>query len=47
MSVKNEMNDQKHQQRMASRKSIMDAKIAKSTEERGVLILLKGNGDPV
>ncbi|MGR6872531.1 cob(I)yrinic acid a,c-diamide adenosyltransferase [Pseudomonas sp. HK3] len=36
--------DEKHQQKMASRKAIMDAKIAKSTEERGVLILLKGNG---
>lgn len=36
--------DQKHQKRMAARKSVMDAKIAKATEERGVLILLKGNG---
>ena len=36
--------DEKHQQKMASRKAIMDAKIAKATEERGVLILLKGNG---
>jgi cob(I)alamin adenosyltransferase len=36
--------DQKHQKKMASRKAIMDAKIAKATEERGVLILLKGNG---
>ena len=44
MSVKDEMSDQKHQKRMLSRKAIMDAKIAKSTEERGVLILLKGNG---
>ncbi len=33
-----------HQNRMASRKAVMDAKIAKATEERGVLILLKGNG---
>jgi cob(I)alamin adenosyltransferase len=33
-----------HQKRMASRKAVMDAKIAKATEERGVLILLKGNG---
>ncbi|MFT6261058.1 MAG: cob(I)alamin adenosyltransferase [Crocinitomicaceae bacterium] len=38
------MSDQKHQKRMASRKAVMDAKIAKSTDERGVLILLKGNG---
>ena len=36
--------DQKHQKKMASRKAVMDAKIAKATEERGVLILLKGNG---
>ncbi|MBL4826985.1 MAG: cob(I)yrinic acid a,c-diamide adenosyltransferase [Spongiibacteraceae bacterium] len=38
-------NDNKHKQRMVNRKSIMDAKIAKATEERGVLILLKGNGE--
>lgn len=38
------MSDNKHQQRMASRKAVIDAKIAKATEERGVLILLKGNG---
>jgi len=37
-------NDLKHQQRMQSRKKVMDAKIAKSTEERGVFILLKGAG---
>lgn len=36
--------DLKHQQRMQSRKKVMDAKIAKSTEERGVFILLKGPG---
>jgi len=36
--------DDKHEQRMISRKKIMDAKIAKSTQERGVLILLKGTG---
>lgn len=36
--------DQKHQKKMASRKAVMDAKIAKATEERGVVILLKGNG---
>lgn len=29
---------------MAQKKSVIDAKIAKATEERGVLILLKGNG---
>lgn len=38
------MNDDKHQKRMAARKSVMDKKIAKATEERGVLILLKGPG---
>ena len=37
-------NDLKHQQRMKSRKKVMDAKIAKATEARGVLILLKGAG---
>lgn len=36
--------DLKHQKRMAARKAVMDQKIAKATEERGVLILLKGNG---
>lgn len=29
---------------MATKKAVMDARIAKATEERGVLILLKGNG---
>lgn len=33
-----------HREKMASRKAVMDAKIAKATQERGVLILLKGNG---
>lgn len=33
-----------HQKRQAIRKAVVDAKIAKATEERGVLILLKGNG---
>lgn len=36
--------DVKHQKRMAARKAVMDKKIAAATEERGVLILLKGNG---
>jgi cob(I)alamin adenosyltransferase len=36
--------EQKHTARMTKRKEVMDAKIAKATEERGVLILLKGNG---
>lgn len=33
-----------HQQRMAEKKAVVDQKIANATEERGVLILLKGNG---
>lgn len=39
-----EAQQQAHAKRMASRKAVIDAKIAKATEERGVLILLKGNG---
>lgn len=38
------MTEQKHKERMAARKVVMDAKIAQATQERGVLILLKGNG---
>lgn len=34
----------KHQLKMKKRKEVMDKKIAKATEERGVLILMKGNG---
>jgi cob(I)alamin adenosyltransferase len=34
----------KHQQKMAKKKAIVDERIAKAQEERGVLILLKGNG---
>ena len=33
-----------HQERMARKKEVIDERIAKATEERGVLILLKGNG---
>ncbi|OMH33561.1 cob(I)yrinic acid a,c-diamide adenosyltransferase [Motiliproteus sp. MSK22-1] len=33
-----------HQERMARKKAVVDEKIAKATEERGVVILLKGNG---
>lgn len=36
--------ENRHQQRMNRRKAVVDAKIAQATEERGVLILLKGNG---
>ncbi|GLQ29943.1 cob(I)yrinic acid a,c-diamide adenosyltransferase [Litoribrevibacter albus] len=35
---------EKHQTRMASKKAVVDARIAKATEERGVLILMRGNG---
>lgn len=38
------MSDQKHQDRMVKKKAVMDARIAMADEERGVLILLKGNG---
>ncbi len=34
----------KHKKRMAKRKEVIDGRIAKATEERGVLILMKGNG---
>ncbi len=37
-------NNEKYQQRMAKKKAIVDERIAKAQEERGVLILLKGNG---
>ncbi|RYY75182.1 MAG: cob(I)yrinic acid a,c-diamide adenosyltransferase [Gammaproteobacteria bacterium] len=35
---------QRHQERMQQRKEIVDAKIAKATEERGVVIVLTGDG---
>ncbi|WP_106476984.1 cob(I)yrinic acid a,c-diamide adenosyltransferase [Phytohalomonas tamaricis] len=35
---------EKHRQRMAAKKKIVDERIARAQEERGVLILLKGNG---
>lgn len=35
---------QKHRQRMAKKKAIVDARIAQAQEERGVLILLMGAG---
>ena len=34
----------KHKTRMAKKKAIVDARIAKAQQERGVLILLKGSG---
>ncbi|MBX2884395.1 MAG: cob(I)yrinic acid a,c-diamide adenosyltransferase [Granulosicoccus sp.] len=36
--------DEKHAARMAKKKQVVDERIAKATEERGVLILLRGNG---
>ncbi len=36
--------DNKHQERMAKKKAVVDARIAQANEERGVLILMKGNG---
>ncbi|MGJ8513323.1 cob(I)yrinic acid a,c-diamide adenosyltransferase [Carnimonas bestiolae] len=35
---------QRHQQRMAAKKRVVDERIAHAQTERGVLILLKGNG---
>lgn len=34
----------KHNQRMAKKKEIVDARIAEAQQERGILLLLKGNG---
>ena len=33
-----------HEERMAAKKAVIDARIAKATETRGVVILLRGNG---
>ncbi|MFQ3210838.1 MAG: cob(I)alamin adenosyltransferase [Oceanospirillaceae bacterium] len=33
-----------HEERMTAKKAVIDARIAKATEERGVIILLRGNG---
>jgi len=33
-----------HEERMTAKKVVIDARIAKATEERGVTILLRGNG---
>lgn len=38
------MSDDKYKARMATKKAHIDARIAKATEERGVLIVLTGNG---
>lgn len=37
-------NENSHALRMQKKKAVVDERIAKATEERGVLILLKGNG---
>lgn len=45
MSVEKNLSvEEKHQKKMAKKKKIVDERIAKATEERGVLILLKGTG---
>jgi cob(I)alamin adenosyltransferase len=36
--------EEKHLYKMQKKKAVIDARIAKATEERGVLILMKGNG---
>lgn len=38
------MSETKHQDRMQRKKAVVDARIAEAQEERGVLILLRGNG---
>lgn len=44
MSMQKDENDEKHLKRMAKKKALVDERIAAAQEERGVLILLKGNG---
>lgn len=43
-SAVNASEQAKHQARKAKKKAVVDERIAKATEERGVLILMKGNG---
>lgn len=38
------MSDEHHQNRMQRKKAVVDERISQATVERGVLILLKGNG---
>lgn len=38
------MSDTSHEQRMQTKKAVVDERIERATEERGVLILLRGNG---
>ncbi|MDC9720062.1 MAG: cob(I)yrinic acid a,c-diamide adenosyltransferase [Gammaproteobacteria bacterium] len=33
-----------HEERMTAKKAVIDARIAKATEERGITLLLRGNG---
>ncbi len=40
----NNPSEDAHKQRMQKRKALVDARIAEATEERGVLIVMKGNG---
>lgn len=44
MSSSDRHTQQRHQQRMAAKKRVVDERIANAQTERGVLILLKGNG---
>ena len=47
MADEKSMNDdkaQRHQERMQQRKEIVDAKIARATDDRGVVIVLTGDG---
>jgi len=48
MSTDNAMNDkiadEKHRYKMKKKKAVVDERIARANEERGVLILMKGNG---
>ena len=42
--MSNSSNDNAHQQRMQRKKEVVDAGIARATEERGVLVVNTGNG---
>ena len=48
MTIENSQDDQakqdRHKERMQQRKEIVDSKIARATEDRGVLIVLTGDG---
>ncbi len=36
--------DQRHRERMRRKKEVVDAKIAQATEDRGIILVLTGNG---